>query len=454
MIPYTPYVRPGYSRASLYLFTPKQTLPVPHLSYNVEYTLADATNLNDRVEQNIPYQDWNVAIAKPTSNHGFTNNDHVNNAWTYFMVIDDMTSGFRLLISGYCLDDVKALTAYNWNARLQPTRLTIINPTGITDAHIVPIENTVALAANTYDNTPESVTNLAIFTEDALQHSIGMSDFIRERQQNQIVPTYVSSMTGYNERTLRCVNGLGKRGYIPGCPLGPSRMDNGGYMIRDPYICSTCSLCAIGVAQDIENEASGYAVTVRQVTQFNIYETLTLQEIYNTFPGIQLEEIYVPQTAQIDVRQSTKTTAIAENIIAYAIPPMLVQCGLVDVSFRYNSHMQDKTGDGFELYHMSTLMQRHPDEHVHMFAEFKRLMLWKLFPHLVIEKGHFDLTVTAGVGMVTMVVLRYLDFQNEQGGVEFDDKIMAAHSPINANRDTIFHNSHVVCDLTNNLFSV
>lgn len=190
----------------------------------------------------------------------------------------------------------------------------------------------------------------------------------------------------------------------------------------------------------------------------------TFQELLMKFNN-DVDVVVCKQPYDIQYELSCAATPSRRNVFtslfSTSIPPILAGCNLAEVAFRYNSYEKPIGGLGsvgndrgiFHLWNIASLFQV-PQELLNSYWDnFQFQLRNTLFPMVLSNGGHFDLTMHCSLAGVSLINLVMLDELPEQGLIETNNLLGGLNTPLVASQDVVTNNSlqllNVVRDVTN-----
>lgn len=168
-------------------------------------------------------------------------------------------------------------------------------------------------------------------------------------------------------------------------------------------------------------------------------QPFTIGEVIQKYPDLQFQVAYIPHASQYDITTSSGASArnVFTTLLSSALPGILVQYGLAEVAFRYNSYTRETGGLGsmggergmFELQNIAALYVCNSNELVAKWENFKAYLKLTLFPIIKDTVGDFDLMVHCAVGGVSLINLNLFNYAAEQGFVETNNLLGGLNTP-------------------------
>lgn len=157
-------------------------------------------------------------------------------------------------------------------------------------------------------------------------------------------------------------------------------------------------------------------------------QPFTIGEVVQKYPDLQFQVSYIPAESQYDITSSAGVSArnVYTTILYSALPGILVQYGLSEIAFRYNSYTREAGGLGsigdergmFQLQNIASLYVCNQNELYAKWDSLQTYLKMTLFPIIKDTVGDFDLMVHCAVGGVSLINLNLFNFTAEQGFIE------------------------------------
>ena len=136
-------------------------------------------------------------------------------------------------------------------------------------------------------------------------------------------------------------------------------------------------------------------------------------------------------------------------VVSSSLPPLLAQFGLAEIAFRYNSFHRPAGGLGstngdrgvFQLLNISGLFTTSQDQLNLAWDQLCRYMKMTLFPIILTNGGHFDLTCHCSLGGASLINLQLLDEIIDQGLIETSNLLGGLNTPLVGNQNAVTNNA-------------
>lgn len=134
---------------------------------------------------------------------------------------------------------------------------------------------------------------------------------------------------------------------------------------------------------------------------------MTLEFIKNKYNPM-VHVIQTPQITQGSIipQHMTSISTIFSSLVSNAIPIYMNQAGLSAVAFMYNSFHEAS-----KIFHVESIGTVDQFELQRRWGAFEYLLRFELYPVLMANGGHFDLSVMSNINGTTDVILNFLDYE-------------------------------------------
>lgn len=387
---------------------------------------------------------------------------HVNlrafsDCWTFVLIVDNdkrmntpdipCISPSRTLYVGWCTSEPAARKNYsaghvlNESCVLSVTHQTVLNVKQVFgvgggyqgidimgDYDFAPgsvLQNMQNSAQPVYDLNPGTVMSSVVASTDLTNSIHVTSQGVSARPRALIIPTelndpaqHLSHLVGNAVQTAK----LTANGFGSVMPAPSFDIFSGGDTIMSTF-----------------GSLLGSA-TPSLITDLRPDQPFTIGEVLQKYPDLQYQVSYIPTTSQYELTTTESVSArnVYTTILYSALPSILVQFGLSEVAFRYNSYTREVGGLGsmggergvFQLSNIASLYQCSTNEMTAKWDSFKSYLKLTIFPIIKDTAGDFDLMVHCAVGGVSLINLNLLNnMVSDTGFVETNNLLGGLNTP-------------------------
>lgn len=188
------------------------------------------------------------------------------------------------------------------------------------------------------------------------------------------------------------------------------------------------------------------------LNDLNPSEPITLGQLRQKYGNnLSITVCHQPYDLQYDLigNETPNRRNVLTAVVANSLPPLVAQFGLAEVGFRYNSFQREVGGLGsvngergiFKLLNISALYGTNNDQISSAWDQFCRYLKMTMFPIILANGGHFDLTCHCSLAGVSLINLQLLDEIMEQGLVETNNLLGGLNTPLVGNQASVMNNA-------------
>jgi hypothetical protein len=404
----------------IFFFNARPILPMQHLGMSFNYSFSQISDYADSAHAYGSFEDFMLRpefiMAKPDVKMGMVDVTQYNMSCT-FMAIFPAADGSKTIAMGVCeyANEPASINYINPDCTIECTKVIRVDSYGIYSLDVLRPNNQYIMPLNGFNNIPDpnkiftySCSNM----EDYLMNHDELCTPMEIETETHI-PSGIATPAGFTQRSLDIVN---------------------------------------KIASDFEINSSvdklvGYVSTGIEGLPACMEHKCTMRDVLAAAPNLT-HTVVRNQTEWAVKPSQSDEEAVAETMLSTSLPMLLVNCGLIDISFRYSSYLAtnpDPYETGYRISHASTADIAHVADAAFAKSAVKMLtdnLERTVMPLIYDIGGHFDVTVVSGTGMLTLVSLKYADRYNskEEAFVEYDNRALSSHSPLLADTETISKN--------------
>jgi len=169
----------------------------------------------------------------------------------------------------------------------------------------------------------------------------------------------------------------------------------------------------------------------------------TLGEIMGLYAP-KVEAFEQPKAAMYSPVDQTVAcgSTIFSSLLSTTIPPIMVNCGLAQIAFSYDSYAQANGLKGVDPQYVAPIIEMPHDEKVARTLSFFSYLERDIFPILINQRGQFSLTANCSVGGVSQITLNFYDDTiRVEDAYEVPNLLGGMNSALVGDRTTMEYNS-------------